>query len=156
MAEVAEAAARGERRSARQVGELDYVPAGHVERALAFAIDVVITGAQMLILTFAVGAFDLDRDAFVRTLLGLAIWIPGLGYFPYFWVRNAQTPGMMPFGQRVVRSDDLGEIGIGRALLRLAALVIAIVSVVGILWTLVDPKRRGLHDRVAGTLVISG
>jgi uncharacterized RDD family membrane protein YckC len=145
-------------RSARQEEppELLFDLPGHAERALAFGIDVVLVWVQMMILALAVGAFRLDTDPTIDRLWPIVAWAIGLGYFVYFWVRNGQTPGMMPFGQRVVRADDLGSIGLGTALLRLAGLLLAIATIVGVLWILVDPRRRGLHDRLAGTQVIAG
>ena len=46
-------------------------------------------------------------------------------YFPFFWARGGQTPGMRPFGLRVVRDRDGSRIGWGTALLRLVGLWVA-------------------------------
>jgi uncharacterized RDD family membrane protein YckC len=78
-----------------------------------------------------------------------------LMYFPFFWARAGQTPGMWPFGLRVVRDQDGGPIGWGTALLRMLGMYVAsAVFYLGFIWILVDNRRRGFHDLIAGTVVV--
>jgi uncharacterized RDD family membrane protein YckC len=78
-----------------------------------------------------------------------------LMYFPFFWARGGQTPGMWPFGLRVVRDQDGGRIGWGTALLRMLGMYVAsAVFYLGFIWIFVDKRRRGFHDLIAGTVVV--
>jgi uncharacterized RDD family membrane protein YckC len=77
-------------------------------------------------------------------------------YFPFFWARGGQTPGMMVAGLRVVSDRDGSRIGWGTALLRLVGYwVSGAVFSLGFIWVLVDARRRGWHDLLAGTCVIA-
>jgi uncharacterized RDD family membrane protein YckC len=72
-----------------------------------------------------------------------------------FWTVAGQTPGMRVMGLRlVVGRDGNQRPGAGRALLRVAALAIAIVPFfAGFLPVLFDGRRRAIQDMVAGTVV---
>ena len=81
--------------------------------------------------------------------------IIALLYFPFFWARGGQTPGMRPFDLRVVRDSDGSRIGWGTAFLRLIGLWVAgAVFYIGYIWIFVDKRRRGWQDLIAGTVVI--
>jgi uncharacterized RDD family membrane protein YckC len=87
-------------------------------------------------------------------LLMLLTLIFVMAYFPFFWVRG-QTPGMKPFGLWVVRDRDGARIGWGSAILRLIGLYIGgTVFYLGYVWILIDKRRRGWHDLIAGTVVV--
>jgi uncharacterized RDD family membrane protein YckC len=86
----------------------------------------------------------------------VAASLVGLVYFPWFWARGGQTPGMRAAGIRVVRDRDGGPIDGGTAVLRLIGFWISgAVLYLGYLWIFVDERRRGWHDLLAGTCVIS-
>ena len=59
-----------------------------------------------------------------------------------------QTPGMYVTRLRCVSFADGGAIGLPRALLRAALLVLVVPTLI------MDALRRGLHDRVAGSIVL--
>lgn len=147
--------------------------AGHGGRLVSYLIDGVIVSILIgvfTVLTFVIvgGSFDFDPvTGYVdpdsvdgATLLGLVLlWIIGfivsILYWPFFWARGGQTPGMRPFGLRVVRDRDGGRIGWGTALLRLLGLYVAsAVFYLGFIWIFIDKRRRGWHDLIAGTVVI--
>jgi uncharacterized RDD family membrane protein YckC len=75
-------------------------------------------------------------------------------YFAGSWTLTGQTTGMRLMTIRVVRAD--GECPILRqSLWRLVAMLIAAIPLfAGYLLILVDDRRRGLHDRLAGTFVV--
>ena len=101
-----------------------------------------------------VTAVEPGATAAFSALLVLAGLI-ALLYFPFFWARGGQTPGMKPFGLRVVRDRDGGRIGWGTALLRLVGLwVAAAVMYIGFIWIFIDKRRRGWQDLIAGTVVV--
>jgi uncharacterized RDD family membrane protein YckC len=93
--------------------------------------------------------------AVVATIIFIIAGVVGLLYFPFFWARGGQTPGMRPFDLRVVRDSDGGPIGWGTALLRLIGLWVAgLVFYLGYIWIFIDKRRRGWQDLIAGTIVV--
>ena len=78
-----------------------------------------------------------------------------LAYFPWFWARDGATPGMRMFGLHVVRDRDGGPISGGQAILRLIGYwVDGLVFYLGYIWILIDKRKRGWHDLIAGTVVV--
>jgi uncharacterized RDD family membrane protein YckC len=61
----------------------------------------------------------------------------------------AQTPGMAVVRIRCVSVKDGGRIGIPRALLRGLLLALVVPALI------MDPNRRGLHDKAAGSIVLN-
>ena len=104
------------------------------------------TGVSSTVAVTAIGFFGLF---FLLTILLV------FAYFPFFWVRSGQTPGMRPFNLYVVRDADGGRISTGQAILRLIGMWVAALPVyLGFIWVFIDPRRRGWHDLIAGTVVI--
>jgi uncharacterized RDD family membrane protein YckC len=133
--------------------------AGIATRAVALAIDAAL--AQVIV--FAGGAVvalvgslvgGLQFGTLARVVSALA-WVAVVGgWFVVFWTTAGQTPGMRLLGLRVVGPDG-GPPAPGRALVRLAALAVAIIpAFAGFLPVLVDDRRRGLHDFAARTVVL--
>ena len=102
--------------------------APHDERLIAYIIDSVIA-CVIVIALVVVGSVALYSGSTVvdgqvtsvnsgaGTAFGLTLLVAliiGLLYFPFFWVRGGQTPGMRAFGLRVVRDADGSRIGWGR------------------------------------------
>ena len=76
------------------------------------------------------------------------------GYFVGFWAVTGQTPGMRLMHVRVVARNGRPP-SFGRGLVRLAGLILAIIPLfAGFLPVLVDDRRRGLADMLAGTVVL--
>ncbi len=133
-----------------------YAFGGAGERLVAYIVDaLIITG--LLILVGLAGLLL----AFVLPILALLVWFlgglaVGLGYFPYFWVKSGQTPGLRMFQMRVVRDQDGGPIGVGSALLRLFGLYVldGLVLYLGFIWIFIDKRKRCWHDLIAGTVVV--
>jgi uncharacterized RDD family membrane protein YckC len=85
----------------------------------------------------------------------LGIFIISLVYFPYYWAKTGQTPGMKQQGIKVVRDRDGGPITMGTAILRLIGYwVSGLVFYIGYIWIFIDKRRRGWHDLIAGTVVV--
>ena len=73
-----------------------------------------------------------------------------------FWSTTGQTPGDRLLQIRVCRAGDRDVLRPRKALLRLGAMMLcAIPLFAGFLPILVDNRRRGLHDMVAGSVVVS-
>ncbi len=133
--------------------------AGIATRAVALGIDCVlsqgifIVGAALLGLAGSlVGEL---RPAWLVAFLAAAGWVlTGTTYFAGFWAVTGQTPGMRLMHIRVVARDGTPP-HVARAVLRVVGLVLAIVPVfAGFIPVLVDDRRRGLPDFLAGTVVV--
>jgi len=151
--------------------------AGHGARLGAYILDAILVGvvttALLLLLMIPLfGSIQVSVDASGEVSFGdagaaaasigmfmlgtLLIGILAMLYFPFFWARGGATPGMKVAGIRVVRDRDGSRIGWGTAILRLIGWwVSAAVFYLGFIWILIDSRRRGWHDLIAGTCVIS-
>ena len=132
-------------------------------RLIAYIIDVVIVGAVSLVLFIVLGLIAAVAGSNGAGLIaGLGIIIAFLVwlvftflYFPYFWAKSGQTPGMKMQHIKVVRDADGGPVSGGAAFIRLIGYWInGIVFYIGYIWILIDKRRRGWHDLLAGTCVI--
>ncbi len=143
--------------------------AGFVSRLSAFVIDVLLVTATLSVASwFVVTVGTLFRlDDLFGTILGrstlisvgtILVSLVGtlfvVGYPAFFWVLTGQTPGMILLGLRVVATDG-GRVSFWRAVRRLIGYVLAALPLfIGFLWVLVDDRRQGWHDKVAGTYVV--
>jgi len=81
------------------------------------------------------------------------LWL--VGYFVVFWSATGQTPGNRLFQIRVCRAVDGTAPSAGAALLRFGGLILAALPLfAGFLPILLDDRRRGAHDMIAGTVVV--
>lgn len=134
---------------------------GLATRLLACAIDVLIVQAVVWIVgaVAAVAASMVDPSDDLETLLiaagavVAALW--SAGYFVFFWSTTGQTPGDRVMEIRVQDAGDGRPLHVGRAALRLlGALLSALLLFLGYLLILVDARRRALHDRLVGSVVV--
>src|SRR5205807_2308129 len=81
------------------------------------------------------------------------IW--AAAYFVVFWSTTGQTPGGRLMQIRVVAARG-GQPGAARSLARVVAMVVALIPLgLGMVPVLLTPRRRGLHDWVARTVVVT-
>lgn len=132
---------------------------GIATRAIALATDAALvtvlfmsaTGLVALVASLVGGL----RPAWLVGVLLASGWMLVAGsYFVLFWSAAGQTPGM-----RLLRLRLRGPTGdapsIGRSLVRLIGLVLAIVPLfAGFVPVLFTERRRGLPDFLAGTVVL--
>ncbi|GAA3439486.1 RDD family protein [Kutzneria kofuensis] len=104
-------------------------------RAVAMLIDCVLAALITGLFTMP----DLPRNWSILTWF--LIGVIAVSFFGF-------TPGMYAMGVRVARIDGSAMVGVPRAMLR-TLLVGFIIPVV--VW---DYEYRGLHDRLAGTVVV--
>jgi uncharacterized RDD family membrane protein YckC len=134
--------------------------AGIVTRTLALAIDGLVLNLGIAVATTIVGLAlsvfgerltDLETPALLAT--GTAWAVVAGAYFVGFWTLTGQTPGMRVLRLEVASTDG-GSLHLGRALRRLAGMILAAIPLMAgyalILW---DARRQGLHDKLAGTVV---
>jgi uncharacterized RDD family membrane protein YckC len=134
--------------------------AGLVSRTVALAIDAaalsigfaVASGVLGLILSLFT-AVEVSSPGAVFGAAGLWSLVVAT-YFVGFWTLAGETPGMRLMALRVSnRAGDPPRLGQG--LLRLLGMILAAIPFfAGYLLILVDDRRRGLHDMLAGTTVV--
>lgn len=84
---------------------------------------------------------------------GGGVQLPAI-YRVAFWTVTGQTPGMALFGLRVLRADGR-PVRLGVALRRILGYVACIFTFgIGFLMVAASRQRRGLHDRIAGTVEV--
>lgn len=134
--------------------------AGFWLRLAAFIVDAIILGVITSILfpwrglpdfwSFQTSWFFIPLIAisnFVSTLITVA-------YQVAFWTWRGQTPGKMLFNIKVIRTDG-SAITLGYSLLRyLGYIVSAVMLGIGFLWIAFDPRKQGIHDKIADTYVV--
>jgi len=135
---------------------------GLVTRGIAFAIDSAVINLVALVVSVSVGLAlsVLDPSANAETLalavgaFAYAVW--SVGYFVVFWSTTGQTPGDRLLQIRVCRASDGNVLRPRKSLLRFGAMMLcALPLFAGFLPILVDNRRRGPHDRLAGSVVVS-
>ena len=137
--------------------------AGFVSRLIAYGIDVAIITITLLILTWLVNTvlilFGLDDLSAMETLgkllvSGVFALLFSAGYFIVFWTLAGQTPGKTLMGLQIITTNGQ-RLTFGRAVRRLLGYIVSILTLwLGFAWILVDNRRQGLHDKIAGTLVV--
>jgi uncharacterized RDD family membrane protein YckC len=154
--------ARLDERTDRRRGDRPAAYAGIASRTLAFAVDAVVCAA-LFISVAGVAALagwmvgGLRPVWLVGILMTFGLTALTACYFAFFWSTAGRTPGMHLLHLRVAVAGSPGLPSIGRSLLRLLGLAIAIVPLfAGFLPVLFDGRRRGLADMLAGTVVVYG
>jgi uncharacterized RDD family membrane protein YckC len=134
---------------------------GLVTRAIAFAVDAALVNAVAIVvsggvaLTLSVLSVPDSLDTALLAVGGAVFLAWSAGYFVVFWSTTGQTPGAHLMRFRVCRADDGSVLSPSRALLRLVCLTLAALPLLaGFLPILFDDRRRGVHDMLAGTVVI--
>jgi uncharacterized RDD family membrane protein YckC len=136
--------------------------AGLVTRLVAFLIDaaivtviaLVVTGSVSLVLSIF-GSSIGDLPSWIKVVFGAGGWILlNLVYFMGSWTLTGQTAGMRVMSIRVAGAN--GErLSIWRAAVRAAGMVLAAIPLfAGYLLILVNDRRRGLQDLLAGSVVV--
>jgi uncharacterized RDD family membrane protein YckC len=133
--------------------------AGIATRAVALAIDAALSQGIFVVGAALVGLVgslvgEVRPQWIVPAALGAGWALTVGGYFVGFWAVTGQTPGMRLMRLRVLARDGAPPRA-GRAIVRLVGLGLAIVPFfAGFLPVLVDDRRRGLADFLAGTVVV--
>jgi len=151
---VADAPAAGARMSTQGQAGAPY--AGILRRLAGMAYELLLLSGVLfvatclfLVLGQAVG------ELWRRPLLQIeVIGVSGI-YFTWFWGHGGQTLPMKTWHLRLVDAGG-GAVSPRKALARyLLACVLIPAGGIAILWALVDRDRQFLHDRFAGTRIVS-
>jgi uncharacterized RDD family membrane protein YckC len=128
-------------------------------RLAAAAIDLLILGAlDAGVLYFTLRLCRLAAiEAFILPVAPLVLFFLILngGYLLAFTTAGGQTIGKMAVGIKVVSADE-GPLTLGQAAVRTIGCILCVVPAgLGFVPFLLAPSRRALHDRLAGTWVVT-
>ena len=134
--------------------------AGVGQRLASYLVDAVVLSIIYLTLVFLsgvpageeiMGGGNFSTSFSAVYVLMAAI---GIGYYTYFFGKG-QTPGMKLVEIKLIRTDGVEPVGYGKGLLRWVGMEISgMALLLGYIWILVDKKRQGWHDKIAGTYVV--
>jgi uncharacterized RDD family membrane protein YckC len=135
--------------------------AGLATRTLAFALDAaIVNGVAIVVATiFGLALSILHLPSGVEHVAvaigGVLFVLCTVGYFATFWATTGQTPAdrLMRIRVRAANADEL--IPPRRAVVRFGGVVLCAIPLgAGFLPILTNDRRRGLHDRLARTVVV--
>lgn len=103
---------------------------------------------------FHIAFFEISKDYFRLAFQCYLILVGGI-YFVWFWTHGGQTLAMQTWKMRITRLDGQ-QLSVGRALVRYL-LAVAGISLFGssFVWALFDRDHQFLHDRLAGTRIVT-
>jgi uncharacterized RDD family membrane protein YckC len=157
--EVVGGARRAAVRADQRAPSRSQVYAGVASRGLALATDslvalVIFACGSALVTVIGSLVGGVGSDWLAGFLLGAGWTLFAGAYFALFWSAAGQTPGMRLMRLRVRRPDG-GGISLGRAIIRVLGLFLAIIPLfAGFIPALFDPRRRALPDYLASTVVV--
>lgn len=131
--------------------------AGFWIRVGAALIDTILILIIILpILTAIYGSSYWLSESYV-----LGFWDFILGYLLpaiaviIFWVYKSATPGKMATKLTIVDAKTGGEPSTGQFVIRYFGYYLAMLPLfLGIIWVGIDKRKQGLHDKLAGTVVL--
>jgi uncharacterized RDD family membrane protein YckC len=128
--------------------------AGFWIRLGAYLLDGLILGIGLFVGIFAAVALTLAAPG-IGLIAILALYAVGICYQPFMWWKYGATLGQSALGLRVVRDQDGGPISGGQAVVRYIGMILgAMVFYLGLIWVAFEPRKRGWHDMMGGTVVI--
>jgi uncharacterized RDD family membrane protein YckC len=135
--------------------------AGFWRRFAALILDYILFSSILFLIGYCVHGSDYLRWAMnpERATYNIAdvllTYILGPVVIAAFWVRMAATPGKLLLGCRVVDAATLKPPRVGQALLRCFGYLVSFIPLCfGFIYAAWDPRKQGLHDKIARTLVI--
>lgn len=128
-----------------------------LKRRLACLLYEVLVVFSILLIGFLLPQVVLSGFGFVASprLLWLHVFVLLMGYFVWCWLNGGQTLPMKTWKLRLVDARG-GPVRPVQAILRyMAAWPSVLFLGLGLLWSLIDPDRQYLHDRIAGTRIVA-
>ena len=118
-------------------------------RAGAWIIDQALIIIALIVVVIFIGAWSEDWDIAVA-FLGLIV------YSTFFLKVYGATPGKMLYGLKVIDEKTDGELNFEKSLGRSLSYFISSIALGFGFWKIAfdKEKRRGWHDRLAGTIVL--
>jgi uncharacterized RDD family membrane protein YckC len=132
--------------------------AGLVTRFAALVVDALLLAVAVPMVALGPSAIwsalSGSAPGWLKVCSQVAAAVLPLVYFTICWWGTGQTAGDVLFGI-VVRRASGDHLGLIRSFLRaLVGLLLPFVWLVGMGMILVDSRRRALHDRLFGTVVV--
>lgn len=141
--------------------------AGFWVRGLASLVDDIIVMTASLALTVlglyvvyqatkpAATFSEAFTGGFIQTVNLAAMTFVSVPYYIGFHWRFGWTPGKRIFGIRVIRELDDGSLSLGRSTARYFSQILSAIPFgAGYLMAAMNPKKKALHDAIAGTVSI--
>lgn len=136
--------------------------AGFVSRLLAYGIDIAVILVMLIALSWLVETVMIlfppvlvDPEGLLQlTIAGVVVLGTAAIYYLFFWTLLGQTPGKMLLGVRIVSLDG-SRLTFWQALRRFIGYFLSALALyAGYWWVLIDNRRQGWHDKLAGTIVV--
>ncbi|OOZ39631.1 hypothetical protein BOW53_10840 [Solemya pervernicosa gill symbiont] len=132
--------------------------AGFLRRTLATLIDLILLALLGSLLLYLLDLAELHAVSppFERELMELTInSVLPLMLLTGFWMLLRATPGKLLCDCQVVSASTGEGINGSQTLLRLFGYLLNIATLgLGFLWLLFDRRAQGLHDKLAGSVVV--
>lgn len=132
-------------------------PAGLLRRLASMLYDTLLLTAVLFIAAFLfVGLTHAVRPAVIKPIFQLYLLLVTGGYFVWFWLHGGQTLAMKTWRLRLVNTAGKA-LTPRQAIFRFFLAVAGIgLAGIGIAWAVVDRDKQFLHDRLAGTRIVTG
>lgn len=116
---------------------------------------LLLTAVILLAAGLATALTTITGSGHARTLTQLSVAVMTLAYFVWQWHSRGQTLPMKTWHMRLETTGGL-RVPVARALLR-SILCIPCYGLLGVtvLWALIDRDGQFLHDRLAGTRLVT-
>jgi uncharacterized RDD family membrane protein YckC len=138
---------------------VEYV--GFWKRFIASLIDVMILVIIIAPIEWAIFGGDYFQMLLVGQTLAIDIWVQlviPLVAIVVFWRYFKATPGLLAISAKIVDAKTLVPAKLGKLVVRAIALAVMLVLFlplgVGLLWIGIDRRKQGIHDKIAGTVVV--
>jgi uncharacterized RDD family membrane protein YckC len=124
-------------------------------RLLSMVYEALLLAAVLLpATTLFTALFGDSSQQPLRGALQLYLLLTAGLYLVWCWTGGRRTLAMRTWHIRLVDRNGL-PLDVRTALLRYIFAVLGIAAgAAGLLWTIVDPERQFLHDRIAGTRIV--
>lgn len=137
----------------------DFDYAGFWWRVLASIIDSIIFMIVFVPLTIAVVGFDQytnpNKGLFGGPAEIFISWVLPIAAYVLFWKFKQGTPGKLLLSIKIIDAKTHGPLSWGQCIGRYFSYWISgIVLLLGYFWIGWEPRKRGWHDMLAGTLVV--
>jgi uncharacterized RDD family membrane protein YckC len=135
--------------------------AGFWRRFAAMVLDLILFRSLLFLINYGIHGSDYLRwrtnpgYTFDSTLVDLLNYCLIAAVIVIFWIRMAATPGKLLLGCRVVDVDTGKPPRPRQAMLRCLGYLASFIPLCfGFIYAAWDPRKQGLHDKIARTVVI--
>jgi len=128
---------------------------GIFSRLMSFTYDIFLVAALWFLSGFIfLGLYKLvvpDNDYFPPEIGAMIIFLTTAAYYVYFWSNGRNTLGMSTWSHDII-TDNEARLSPKLALQRF--LLYLVLSVIGMLWILIDKENRCLPDKILGLKIV--